>query len=65
MTFNEFLVKEGWSVARFSKELGANEATVTKWKYDGVIPRKEEVLKIYKFTEGKVQPNDFYLEKSE
>ena len=60
MTFNEFLVEERWSVARISKELNLNEATVTKWKYEGVIPRKEEMIKIYNFTDGKVTPNDFY-----
>mgnify|MGYP003123794945 FL=1 len=60
MTFNEFLVQERWSVARFCKELNLNEATVTKWKYEGVIPRKEDMIKVYEFTEGKVQPNDFY-----
>ena len=60
MTFNDFLKEERWSVARFAKELQVNEATVTKWKYDNVIPRRDEVLKIYDFTVGKVQPNDFY-----
>lgn len=60
MTFNEFLVEERWSVARICKELDLNVATVTKWKYEGVIPSKPAVLKIYEFTGGKVTPNDFY-----
>jgi len=25
-----------------------------------VIPRKEDMIRVYEFTEGKVQPNDFY-----
>tara|TARA_R100000963_G_scaffold29609_1_gene20749 strand:+ start:393 stop:590 length:198 start_codon:yes stop_codon:yes gene_type:complete len=61
MTFNDFLKQERWSVARISKELKVNEATVTKWKYEDVIPRRDEVIKIYAFTEGKVTPNDFYF----
>ena len=60
MTFDEYLKKERWSVARISKELNLNEATVTKWKYEGVIPRKDQVILIYHFTNGKVTPNDFY-----
>lgn len=60
MTFNEYLVEERWSVARIAKELQVNNATVTKWKYNNVIPRKPDILKIYEFTDGKVTPNDFY-----
>ena len=60
MKFNEFLKEEQLSIARFSKQTGLNEATVTKWKYNGVIPRKPEMLVVYKFTQGRVQPNDFY-----
>jgi|TARA_R110000787_G_scaffold219019_1_gene327724 hypothetical protein len=60
MTFNEFLKKERWTVSKISKELELNNATVSKWKYEGVIPRKPDMIKIYQFTEGKVTPNDFY-----
>jgi hypothetical protein len=60
MTFNEFLKKERWTVSKISKELELNNATVSKWKYEGVIPRKPDMIKIYRFTEGKVTPNDFY-----
>mgnify|MGYP003108925712 CR=1 FL=1 len=61
MTFNEFLKKERWSVSKISRELEMNNATVTKWKYGTAIPRKkEDMLKIYQFTNGKVTPNDFY-----
>ncbi|HAI38142.1 MAG TPA: hypothetical protein DCM40_08475 [Maribacter sp.] len=60
MNFNEYLVAYRWSVKRFSKETGVNEATVTKWKYQGAIPRKKEMLLIYNFTKGEVTPNDFY-----
>ena len=61
MTFDEFLKKERWSVARIAKELDMNNATLTKWKYGHAIPRKkEDMLKIYEFTNGKVTPTDFY-----
>lgn len=60
MKFNDFLKEEQLSIARFSKQLGLCPATVTKWKYEDVIPRKKDMLKIYEFTKGKVSPNDFY-----
>ena len=60
MTFNDFLKEEQLSIARFARKLDICESTVTKWKYNDVIPRKEEMLKIYEFTDGKVSPNDFY-----
>ena len=60
MTFDEFLKEHSWSVARISVALEVNPATVTKWKYNSVIPRKDDILKIHAFTDGKVTPNDFY-----
>ena len=60
MTFKQFLELEKWSVARFAKAIDAGEASVNKWKYHQAIPRKLEMLKIYKFTKGKVNPNSFY-----
>lgn len=60
MTFNEYLIQEKISVARFCKALKLSQATVANWKYNDVIPSREAVLKIYEFTNGKVTPNDFY-----
>lgn len=60
MTLKDFLKEEQLSIARFCKKTGLNEATVTKWKFSGVIPRKPEMLIVYEFTNAKVQPNDFY-----
>ena len=65
MTFNEFLEEERWSVSRIAKEFNVPVATVAKWKHCGVIPRKELVVKIYEFTEGRVTPNDFYFDNQE
>ena len=60
MKFNDFLEEERWSVAKIAKEFNVPVPTVAKWKHNGVIPRKELVVKIYEFTEGRVTPNDFY-----
>jgi len=60
MTFDEYLRKTNTSVARFAKTIDVSPATVTKWKYNGVIPRKQDVIKIHEITKGQVSPNDFY-----
>jgi transcriptional regulator with XRE-family HTH domain len=60
MNFNEYLIEQKLSIARFAKAIEVNPATVTKWKYNGVIPRKADIIKIYDYTDGKVSPNDFY-----
>jgi|TARA_R100000479_G_scaffold176090_1_gene129024 uncharacterized protein YjcR len=60
MKFNDFLKEYRYSVARISKEINVSPNTVTKWKYNDVIPRKEDMIKIHDFTKGKVTPNDFY-----
>ena len=60
MKFNDFLKEEQISIKRFCDKTGLNQATVTKWKYNGVIPRKPEMQIVYEETNGKVTPNDFY-----
>ena len=60
MTLKQFLEEQKWSVARFAKAIDANQASVNKWKYHQAIPRKTEMLKIYKFTNCKVNANSFY-----
>ena len=37
------------------------QGTFAKWITGSRIPRKKEVLMLHKITEGKVQPNDFYI----
>lgn len=37
------------------------QGTFAKWITGSRIPRKSEVIMLYKLTEGAVQPNDFYI----
>jgi len=60
MILKDFLKEQKLSISKFCKETGLNEATVTKWKFCGVIPKKPQMLIVYEFTKGRVQPNDFY-----
>ena len=43
-----------------AKAIDENEVTIAKWLYNGSIPSKERQRKIYNFSNGKVQPNDFF-----
>lgn len=40
--------------------LGLTQATVSRIVNGSYIPSKENMLKIYTYTNGEVQPNDFY-----
>lgn len=60
MTLDNYLNKEHISTSKFARKLEICESTVNKWRYNAVIPRKDEMLKIYEFTKQKVCPNDFY-----
>ena len=37
------------------------QGTFAKWITGSRIPRKKEMVMLYKITEKKVQPNDFYI----
>tara|TARA_R100001377_G_C3168813_1_gene102312 strand:+ start:309 stop:482 length:174 start_codon:yes stop_codon:yes gene_type:complete len=52
--------EERWTVPLLAKEFNIPESTIVKWKYNEAIPRREQVLQIYEFTNKKVTPNDFY-----
>lgn len=60
MVLNDYLKEEKLSISKFSRRLGLCEATVNAWKHKGTIPTKELMIKVYKETNGKVTPNDFY-----
>ena len=60
MLLKDYLKEKEITNAKFSKDLGVNEAIVLKWRYADVIPRLNYIHKIYKHTDGLVTPNDFY-----
>lgn len=60
MKINEYLKKEKISISKMAKAIDENEVTIAKWLYNGSIPSKERQRKIYNFSNGKVQPNDFF-----
>lgn len=60
MLLKDYLKEKEITNAKFSKDLGVDEAIVLKWRYASVIPRLNYMQKIYKCTNGLVTPNDFY-----
>ena len=51
-------------IKAIEEEMGIRipQGTLAKWILETRIPRKSEMVHLYKFTKGKVMPNDFYLE---
>ena len=66
MTLSEYLKENKITQDRFleiAKDKGATFSihAISKWCQGHRIPRQEEMQTIYEITEGKVEPNDFYI----
>ena len=64
MKLIKYLNQTNMSLAKFAEELDYSADTVRKWTTTH-IPGRTAMLRIYHYTEGKVQPNDFYLDRKE
>lgn len=49
------------SMGACGEELGVNASVFRSWLMGTKIPRKKFMLKIIQWSNGQVQPNDFYL----
>lgn len=47
------------NVSAAARDMGRRKQTVQQW-YDGTIPRKADMQHVFLWSEGAVQPNDFY-----
>ena len=67
MKLKEYLKENNYTQSKFINELykqtghKLSQGGLSKYMIGQRTPRKEEMLKIYEFTKGAVQPNDFYL----
>ena len=67
MELRTYLKKEKLTQHLFIREIEScfstivPQGTLAKWITGTRIPRKNEMLILYKITKGLVQPNDFYL----
>lgn len=60
MKLKHYLQKIGKSSYRASKELGCNRQSVLNWANGLTIPGPVLMAKIVRWSNGEVQPNDFF-----
>ncbi len=60
MKFKEYLKNQSISASKVARALEIPEVTVNSWKYRDKVPTKSNMKKIIEFTNGQVQPTDFY-----
>lgn len=67
MKLKEYLSENKLTQGKFIKEMEKetghrlSQGGLSKYVLESRIPRKAEMIAIHKFTNGKVEPNDFYL----
>ena len=61
MQFSEWIEKSGKTMKQVADDLGVNYEDVRRYCAGEVIPRPDRVQKIYEYTGGKVEPNDWYI----
>jgi len=67
MKLGKYLKENNYTQMSFIKELedknniSIPQGTLAKWVLGTRIPRKDQMLLLYEFTQGSVGPNDFYF----
>jgi hypothetical protein len=66
MTFREWLkrpeVRGVWTIKVLAEQLRRNRVSVSRMANGHSIPRPDDVLEIFRLTEGAVGPDDWYPE---
>lgn len=60
MKLEEWIEKNNKSMKQVADDLGCNYEDVRRYCAGEVIPRPDRMQKIMEYTNGEVQPNDFY-----
>lgn len=60
MNLSEYRKKENKTQEQLASELGVAQSNIASWENGSRIPTKENMQKIIAYTNGEVQPNDFY-----
>ena len=60
MELKEFLQTEDVAVPAFAEEMGVRPWTIYRYIRKERKPTEEQMAKIYKLTNGKVAPNDWF-----
>lgn len=60
MRLEKWLELQQMPIHVFAKKIGKNRSLVHKYLYEGVIPKHEVMVTIYRATLGAVSANDFH-----
>ena len=60
MQFSEYLKEKNITQEQAAAELGVLQGVISMWVNGERLPRPENMKKIVEWSQGKVQPNDFY-----
>lgn len=58
--FKKWILENHKNIADVARDLGLTHCVVRTWAEGIRIPTKENMAKIIAYTNGEVQPNDFY-----
>lgn len=62
MQFSDYLKEKNITQEQASKELEVAQGQISLWVNGERIPRPENMKKITEWSNGSVQPNDFYFD---
>lgn len=60
MTLQEYLEKNKIGICEMAKQTGFTQPCCSMWAAGQRIPSRENMQKIFAYTNGEVTPNDFY-----
>lgn len=60
ITLQEYLEKNEKRTADLARAVDVKHCVARRWVRGEAIPTKETMQKIYEWTDGEVEPNDFY-----
>lgn len=60
MQLAEYLEKNKQRISTLARALGVRHCVARWWVVGAAIPSKENMQKIFAYTDGQVEPNDFY-----
>jgi len=61
MGLREYIRLRELTLAEFAAQLGRSETTVVRWLNGTRKPRHDDMLEVYRVTEGAVTPDDLVL----
>lgn len=64
MKLQDYRKQENKTQEQVADELGVAQSNIASWENGIRIPTKENMQKIIAYTNGEVQPNDFYEVKA-